>query len=115
MTFISLLVSRILVFDVFLDLCDRHSLIVHFAGVERDVLTQVTTRTMLVLEAEEIVLVAEAGHASAEAGQLFQNLGNVFGGLISGASLLVCKQRRRQYVSCQGNFCRIIRALGGST
>jgi len=52
MTFISLLVSRILVFDIFLDLCDRHSLIVHFAGVERYVLTQITARTVLILEAE---------------------------------------------------------------
>lgn len=55
----------------------------HIAGIESDVFAEVAAGTVLVHEAEQIVLVTHVHHASAEARELLENFRNVFGGLIS--------------------------------
>ena len=61
----------------------------HITRIQRDVLANVAPGTVLVLKAKQIVLVSESRHASAEAGQLFQDAWNVLRGLISGTRLLI--------------------------
>src|SRR5437867_9915704 len=54
--------------NVFLNLGNLHSLIMHFPRIEGDVLTDIACGTVLVPEAKQIVLMSEIHHASAEAG-----------------------------------------------
>ena len=53
--------------NILLNLRNLHSLIMHFPRIEGDVLTDIACGTVLVLEAKQIVLMAEIHHASAEA------------------------------------------------
>src|SRR5881296_515418 len=80
----SRLISGVFGFYIVLNLSDRHALIVHLPRVKRDVLTDSAARAMLIFEAKQIVLVAEACHASAKAGQLFENFRNVLRHLVGG-------------------------------
>ena len=79
--------------NVFLNLGNLHSLIMHFPRIEGDVLTDIACGTVLVLEAKQIVLMAEIHHASAETRELFQDFRNVFCDLISGTRLGVGEKR----------------------
>src|SRR5262249_19803733 len=88
----SRLIAGVLGFDIVLNLGDRHALIVHLPRIKRDVLADIAARAMLILEAKQIVLVAEAGHASAKVGQLFENFRNVLRHLVGGSCLLVREQ-----------------------
>ena len=81
-------------FNAVLDLRYGHPLIVQLARFQRNVLTHCTAFAMLILETEEIVLMAEAGHAAAKARQLLENFRNVFCNLVGCARFLVCKQGR---------------------
>jgi hypothetical protein len=76
-------------FDVVLDCGDGHTLIMHFSRFQRDILAHRSTGAVLILEAEEIVLVTKAGHTTAKARQLLQNLRDVFRYLVRRLRLLV--------------------------
>jgi hypothetical protein len=65
-----------------LDLLDRLTLPMHVSGVQSYVLTNAASGTVLVAEAEQIVLVSKTRHASAETRQLRENLRNVLRSLV---------------------------------
>src|SRR5262245_66644443 len=107
----SRLISSVLGLDVVLNLRNRHACIVHLAGIKRDVLADRATRAMLILEAEQIVLVPKTRHASAKTRQLFQNLWNVLRDLVGSPSSLVIKYCRRQHLNAFRTYCGLLRLL----
>jgi len=92
------LMFAVLVFDLyrFANLIDWHSGIVQLSRVQRDVLTQIAAGTVLVFEAEQIILMTVVRHASAEAGKLFEHFRNIFSDLVGRACLLVLEYSRRE-------------------
>jgi len=80
---------------------------------QRDILAHRSAGSVAVPEAEEIVLVADAfSHATAEAGHLLENLGDIFRGLICGSRLLVGEKRWGKYIRRLHIGCGLIHFTG---
>src|SRR5262245_31670926 len=75
-----------------LDLLDGLTLPMHVSGVQSDVLTNTASGTVLVAEAEQIVLVSKTRHASAETRQLRENLRNVLRSLVGSLRLPIVRK-----------------------
>ena len=86
--------AEVFAYDI-LDPFDGETLVMHVPGFQRNVLTNVASGTVFVLEAEQIALVSKSCHTSAEAGQFGKNLRHIVCNLIGRTRLRIFRKVAR--------------------